>query len=66
MILSAHSILTELEQNGKLKQLVKSGYCPVMIFRNLELTRYVDARVKTGASKTQAITDASIQFRIYG
>ncbi|MDF3076129.1 MAG: hypothetical protein K0S09_18 [Sphingobacteriaceae bacterium] len=61
---TAHTILTELESNGDLKVLVANGFCFPSVIRNLELYRYVDARIKTGTPKMKAVLDAEVEFKM--
>ena len=57
-------LASTLEQEGKLIQLVKAGFCDPCILRNLELYRYVDARIRTGSTKMQAVMEAEVTFKV--
>ena len=59
-----HRILTELEITGDLKKLVMVGFCNPSVFRNLEIYRYVDSRMKTGLNKEGAVLAAEVQFKL--
>jgi len=50
--------------SGDLKELIKTGCCNILICRDLELYRYVDARIQTGSKKMEAVLDAEIQFKV--
>lgn len=53
-----------MEQSGDLKKAVKFGLCSVCVFNHLEIYRFVDARMKTGSKRKQAVQDAEIQFKV--
>ena len=57
-------LASSLEQDGKLIQMVKAGFCDPCILTNLEMYRYVDARIKTGSTKMQAVMDAEVAFKV--
>jgi hypothetical protein len=62
--LSNYEIISDLEKDGKLRQLVVSGFMPVKIFTHLEVYRFIDMRIKTGSKKMEAVAEASISFNV--
>lgn len=62
--MSNYVTLCNLESTGELKSLVRSGIMPVKIGTHLEIYRLVDARVKTGTKKMEAIIEASVKFKV--
>jgi Fe-S cluster biogenesis protein NfuA len=59
-----HIILSELQKNGDLEILVKSGICSTCVLRNIEVYYYVDSQLKTGVKKTKAVLNTETQFNI--
>lgn len=57
-------LISKLEADGTLKELVQSGYCNPSIFRNLEIYRHLDALLKTGSSKTDAVLQVEVSFKM--
>lgn len=59
-----HEILTELELTGDLKVLVQGGFCSPCVVRNMEIYRFIDARVKTGSKVSKTVLDAETTFGV--
>lgn len=59
---TTHEILSKLEETGELAQLVRAGYCHPCTFSNLNVFRYVDARMNTGDGKSKAVLCAAEAF----
>lgn len=62
--MSNYKTLCNLESTGELTNLVRSGLMPVKIGTHLEIYRMVDMRIKTGTKKTDAIMEASVNFKV--
>lgn len=55
-------IINELDKQGKLRQLIKAGFFPCKIFTHRDIYYYVDAQIKSGISKAEAVKQAGVQF----
>lgn len=61
---TAHQLLTNLEESGDLKVLVKGGFCQPSIFRDLNIYRSVNAQVQTGSKRGDAIMCTAVNFKL--
>lgn len=55
-------IINDLDKQGKLRQLIKAGFFPCKMFLHRDIYFYVDAQIKSGVSKTEAVEMAQVQF----
>lgn len=62
MQISNIEIINQLETEGKLRSLVRCGFFPAKIYLHRDIYYYLDAHIKSGISKPEAIEMASIQF----
>lgn len=61
---TAHKILTDLEESGDLKKLIRAGFCQPCILRDLNIFRSVDAHVQTGSKITKAVYCVAMDFKL--
>lgn len=59
-----YETLSDLEQSGKLKILIRAGFCSPCILRNLEMYRFIDARVRTGTKVDAAVLESEVAFNL--
>lgn len=59
-----YKLIAELEKNGKLKELIVCGVCSPLVLRDLTVYRYIDARIRTGDNKMQAVVAAEVAFKV--
>lgn len=61
---TTYETLNELESRGELKNLVYCGVLSINIINQLEVYRFIDARIKTGSKKTDAINEATVKMKV--
>lgn len=57
-------VLKDLKDRELLKPLVTAGIIPYKVMTYLDMYYYVDAQIKNGSSKTEAVCCASVAFNI--
>lgn len=57
-------LISRLEADGTLLELVKGGFCNPCLIRNLEVYRRVDALIKTGSTRMDAVVDVELSFKV--
>jgi hypothetical protein len=62
MQISNIQVIKELEEKGQLRGLIKAGYFPYKILYHMDIFYYVDAQIKSGVSKTEAVDSAHNHF----
>lgn len=55
-------VINQLDQEGKLRGLIQGGFLPAKIYLHRDIYYYLDAHIKSGISKAEAINMASAQF----